>query len=384
MNSSSTLSFVGTCAGAVAVSALTVLPLFLVGALAVQLSADLKMPASALGAVSAAFFGAGIVASSIAGKVVARFGAHRTMSYSLALTCIVLLAISFSVHSLPALLCMMALAGASNALSQVSVNQHLARNTSPGRLGTAYGIKQSAIPAAGLLAGLAVPLIGLTFGWRWGFAFFIVPVATLAFITPGRSSAVNAPTSVVRQPASRPSAMRWVSLGACLAAASASCLTVFSAAGAVSTGWSEVHAGFIFAAANSIGIVSRLLWGVRADRRGAGHFESVAFMLALGALGFFALASNTPLLYPIGLAVAFALGWGWPGLLIYAVVQLNPARAASGTASIQVGTSLGCVVGPLLFGFVVQHFSYATAWGGAGIILCAASIVLLAARSTRA
>jgi 4-diphosphocytidyl-2-C-methyl-D-erythritol kinase len=46
----------------------------------------------------------------------------------------------------------------------------LARRVEVARRATAFAVKQSAIPAAMLLGGLAVPALALTVGWRWAFA----------------------------------------------------------------------------------------------------------------------------------------------------------------------------------------------------------------------
>tara|TARA_R110001583_G_scaffold168710_2_gene321583 strand:+ start:10458 stop:11000 length:543 start_codon:yes stop_codon:yes gene_type:complete len=179
MNEAKDHTFLRTNSAAVAMAAASVLPLFLVGALSVQLSADLGISVSALGATSAAFFATAALISPLAGKAVFRFGARLTMRFAILVVSATLLTIGLGVNSLGMLLLMLGCAGAGNALSQLSVNQYLAQRTSIHKQGTAYGIKQSAIPAAGMLAGLAVPFFGLTLGWRWTFALFAIPVVTI-------------------------------------------------------------------------------------------------------------------------------------------------------------------------------------------------------------
>lgn len=60
--------------GAVAISAVCVLPMFLTAGLAVQIGRDLHFPPSALGAAPTAFFGAMVIGSPFAGSLVARLG----------------------------------------------------------------------------------------------------------------------------------------------------------------------------------------------------------------------------------------------------------------------------------------------------------------------
>lgn len=376
MNEAKDHTFLRTNSAAVAVAAASVLPLFLVGALSVQLSADLGISVSALGATSAAFFATAALISPLAGKAVFRFGARLTMRFAILVVSATLLTIGLGVNSLGMLLLMLGCAGAGNALSQLSVNQYLAQRTSIHKQGTAYGIKQSAIPAAGMLAGLAVPFFGLTLGWRWTFALFAIPVSLLAIFTPGRPNDSLSQVNLVDRGSVPRSTLRLIALGGGLAAAGASCLTIFIVSGAVAIGLEEEKAGLIFAGASGIGIVGRLIWGLRADQRRKKHLETIALMLGMGAFGFFALASGNLVVYPIGAAIAFGWGWGWPGLLIHAVVRLNPSNPAAGTARLQIGTSAGCVVGPLTFGFLVENFSFSIAWSAAGVTLLFAGMII--------
>ena len=373
-------SVAAASAGAVSVATVTILPLSLGGALAVQVSQDLGVSVSALGAVSSAFFGAATLMSPLSGAVVARTGARTAMRLSLAITACVLVAVALGARSLPTLLCLLALGGVANALAQPATNLYLAQRVAPRRQGTAYGIKQSAIPAAGLLAGIAVPVVALTVGWRWAFALFAVPALVLALRPPGGDELPgwSGPTRGTR---TLPRAFLLViALGAGLAAACSCTLGIFLVSGAVEAGWGEAEAGLVFALASASAVVGRLVAGVRADQRGALHLEVIAVMLVLGAVGFAGLASGSHLLYAAGSLVAFGIGWGWPGLLILSVVQLSPAAPADATALTQMGTSAGAAVGPLAFGLLVERASYGAAWltAAGGLLLAAA--VLLAAR----
>lgn len=373
-------SLIAVSTGAVGVATVTVLPLSLVGALAVQVSGDLAVSTSALGAASSAFFGAGTLVSPLAGAVVERVGARAAMRMSLLLVGSVLVAIGTGAHSLPVLLGLLALGGAGNALAQPATNLYLAQRVVRRRQGTAYGVKQSAIPASGLLAGLAVPALGLTVGWRWAFVLFALPAIALALRIPGGAERPDWPVPTGRPPALPRKVLLVIAFGAGLGAACGSTLAIFLVAGAVDAGWSEAQAGLVFAAASATGVLARVVSGVRADRRDERHLEVMAAMLLLGALGFVGLATGQQVLYALGALVAFGLGWGWPGLLILSVVQMSPASPAAATALTQVGTSGGAVVGPLAFGILVERTSYSVGWGVAGAGLALAAVVFLLAR----
>lgn len=366
--------------GAVCVATVTILPLSLTGALAVQVGHELAVSTSALGAASSAFFGAATLVSPLAGAVVERIGARSAMRLSLVLVAVVLVAVGTTAHSLPALLGLMGLGGAGNALAQPATNLYLAERVVRRRQGSAYGIKQSAIPASGLLAGLAVPALGLTVGWRWAFVLFALPAIALALRTPGGSRRSDWPVRTGRTTALPHKILLIVALGAGLGAACASTLAIFLVAGAVDAGWSEAQAGLVFAAASATGILARVAAGVRADHRNERHLEVMATMLLLGALGFIGLASGQQVLYALGALVAFGLGWGWPGLLVLSVVQMSPDSPAAATAFTQMGTSAGAVIGPLAFGVLVERTSYPVGWGCAGAGLTLAAVIFLAAR----
>lgn len=368
-------------AAAVAVSTITVLPLFLTAGLAVQVGADLEFSASALGAAPAAFFSAGAVVSPFAGVIIGRVGALKAMRISVLLVAILLLLVSTAVHSLVTLLVLLTIAGAINALTQPATNLYVAQRIHVDRQGAAYGAKYSAIPMASLLAGLAVPLLGLTIGWRWAFAVFAIIAAVVAVTAPSGRREMSWDRSdshaVPRLPRN---SLLVLALGAGLAAAGGSSLAIFMVAGGVNSGLSEANAGLLFAGASGIGIAARMLTGVLADRRGRFHLEVIAIMLLVGALGIAALATGNSVLFLIGAPLAFGAGWGWPGLFILAVVQLNPSAPAAATGLTQTGTSVGCVVGPLLFGLLADYVSYTVAWSATGATLLLAALVLISAR----
>lgn len=377
-------ALIETSAGAVGVATFTVLPLFMVGALSLQLSEDIGIPVSALGWASGAFFGAGALASSFAGRVASFCGPRTTMRSALILVIIVLLLLAFGVRSLSSLIVVLALGGMGNALAQPSVNLYLAERISRRRQGTAYGIKQSAIPAAGMLAGLAVPVIGLTIGWRWACAVFVLPAALLSIYTPNAPISAKSADFYSKSSGLPIIVLIVISIGSALGMAAGSSLSIFMVPGAVISGWSPAQAGLVFAGASVVGILGRLLSGMRADQRDQKHLQAIGLMLVIGAIGFFAISFSHAILFVVGASVAFSFGWGWTGLLIHAVVQLSPANPAASTGLVQMGTSSGAVIGPLLFGFLVEHFSYQVAWVTAGAeLLLAGTVFAVAAILTR-
>lgn len=367
---------------AIAAAAGSVLPLYLTAGLAVQIGRDLSLSSGQLGIAATAFFGAQAVVSPFVGAIVGRFGAERSMRLSMLLAAVVCAGTGALANGLAMLLVALAIGGANNALAQPATNQFVADAVPAGSQGAAFGLKQSAIPVASLLAGLSVPALGLTLGWRWTFAAFAALLLGLAFRTPGGPS--GRPRMMPERTAlgsiSRGSLML-LTISSGIAAACGTTFGVYLVSGAVATGWSEGAAGVLFALASLCGIVARAFAGWLADRRTGRHVATVAGMMIAGAGGALLLSMGTRPAYLAGAVLAYALGWGWPGLFIFAVVRLNPSRPAGATAFVQGGTAVGAVVGPASFGLWITSHSFATGWFAVGIALVCAGLVGLLARS---
>lgn len=364
------------------------LPVFLVGALAVQIRSHLHFGATRLGAAVAVYYAAAALSSIPFGRLVESVGGVRVMRASALSSAALMLVLAGTVGRWWSLTVVLAFAGMASSASQPAANQFISRTVAPQRQGTAFGIKQSAIPLASLLAGVAVPAIALTVGWRWAFvgAAGLACASALAVPKPSQSlreRRAERVASGVARPPIRPSL---VVLAAAFAVGllAASTLGTFLVASAVSSGIDKGAAGLVAALAALTSLVTRLVVGVRADQRGGRHFPVVAAMLALGSLGYCLLAlgsafSSAALFIP-GAVAAFAAGWGWNGLFNFAVVRTNPEAPALATAVAQTGGRLGSVGGPLIFGLLVDHASYQAAWSLDAVFALAAAAAMILGR----
>jgi MFS family permease len=371
-----------TYATAAGVATVGVLPVFLTGALAVQVRDELEFGEAGIGLTVAAFFGTAALSSAAAGRLAERLGPAAAMRVSSSVSAVALLLIAVAAWSLPLLLACLVVAGAGNAMAQPATNLFLARRVPPTRLGLAFGVKQSAIPIATLLGGLAVPAIALTVGWRWAYVLGAVGALLLAVLDPGGSSTAP-PTERGARRGQGDTALRplvLLAIGVGLGAASAGTLGSFLVSGAVDEGMAEGTAGFLASACSAAGVTTRLWSGVRADRRGRRHLPVVAGMMAAGAVGFGLLAvGETPALV-LGAVVAYVLGWSWPGLFNLAIVRSNPGAPGAATGITQTGTYIGAVLGPLLFGWAVESVGYPPAWIAAGVVELVAAVMIVAGR----
>ena len=369
---------------AVAVATATVLPAFLTGGLAVQVRGDMGFGEAALGLAVAVFFVASSVLSALMGRIVERIGAHRGMRLAAAGSAAALLGVALLARSWGGLVACLLLGGLANAISHPATHLYLAREVPAGRQGLSFGIKQSAIPAATLLAGLAVPAVALTFGWRWAFAGGAALALAVALVAPaGEAPARSGARQRLKEARAgdvRAASLVLLALGIGLGSAAATPLGAFIVESSVAAGIREGHAGLLLALGSAVGIVVRVSLGHFADGMSGGRLRLVAAMLGVGVVGFVLLATGAAGLLVIGTLLAFGAGWGWPGLFNFAVVRSNPGAPAAATGITQTGASGGAALGPLLFGVVVEASSYGVAWLACGAMALAALVAILLGR----
>ncbi|CAM01226.1 MFS transporter [Saccharopolyspora erythraea] len=150
---------------AVVVVGVCVSPVFLVGGLGVQLQQELRFGAATLGVAAAGFFAVAAVSSRVMGSVVERIGYRRGMRLAAASSSLCLLGLAVAPCT-GWMLAVLWVAGLPNALGQPAANVMITEGVPVRRRGLGFGVKQSAIPIATLLAGITVPLVALTIGWR--------------------------------------------------------------------------------------------------------------------------------------------------------------------------------------------------------------------------
>ena len=359
------------------------LPVFLLGGLAVLVRDDLGFSEVQLGLAASTFFSVAALTAVPAGRVAARTGAWAATVLGAATSAVALLAMS-AARSYAVLLLALAVAGVANSLAQIGTNGTLAEVVPKHRQGLAFGIKQAAIPAATLVAGFSLPVVGLTLGWRVGFAVSALLAVAYVLLAPrtgrrprtaglpaGQDAAAGA-LSVV--------ALSVVAGAAALASAAVNGLAAFLVESSVASGLSPSEAGVLLGTGSALGVAARVLVGWLADRRDGGHLRVVAVMMGTGAVGMSLFVTGEPAAYVAGTALVFALGWSWPGLLTFAVVRLHPGAPARASSYTQTGVFAGGATGPLVFGLLVSAGSYRLAWSVAAAAMLLASGAMIAGR----
>ncbi|HLM09325.1 MAG TPA: MFS transporter [Thermoleophilaceae bacterium] len=366
-------------AHAVAAGAASVLPGFLVGALALQIRSDLDVRVEAVAAGVTVFFVAGALGAGWGGRLADHIGALRAIRRCVLVTAASLAAMALA-PSLVVLFALLAVAGVANSVTQPAINLFVAEQIPTDRQGLGFGIKQSGIPAAILVSGLALPVLALPLGWRATLALCaLVPLAT------GLALPRRGPAHVSRRAASRrPSrALLLTALGAALGTAGPSALGAYLVASAVHVGIDEGAAGLLAALASGLSLATRVSLGARADRRRDYGLAVVVVLLAAGSVGFALMASDTAAVFVFGALVAFTLGWGWPGLFNLAVVDSNRETPGSATGVSQTGIYVGAAGGPAAFGALAAGAGYGTAWVAVAVTtLLSACVLWVAGRAT--
>ena len=366
---------------AVAAQTLGALPVFLIGALAPLALPDLGMDAVGLGAAAAVFYAASAVGSAFLGPLADTLGTWRATRAGLAISVAAMAALALFASSPPTLYACLVTAGHANGWIQPATNLAVAGFR---RQGLGFGIKQSSIPIATLAAGFAVPLVGLTLGWRFAYAIAGALALALLLVLPR-----GAPGGRLRAPGPRkgregsPLATLLV-LGAMsgLGAGSANSMATFLVPSLTAGGHPAAVGGLVVAFGSLVSVATRLAFGFLVDRRPFAPLPVVALLFLGGAAGYALLAladGLAPVL--IATALGFGLGWGWSGLSLLAVVRANARAAGAATGITQAGVFAGAIVGPLLFGLVVAHASFGAAWWtAAAMALGAAGCALLGHR----
>lgn len=363
---------------------LVVLPTVLLGALAVLVRAELGFDEARLGIAVAVFFGVTALTSAPGGRLGDILGARRAMILGGTMSAGAMASIGLLASNWGHLVAFLALAGVGNGLAQPAANIALAQGVSLRRQGLAFGMKQAAVPIAIFLAGVAIPAVGLTVGWRWAFIGTGVLLLLLVAVTHDMRAGPRAarPDERLRVTGTARRTLLLLAVATGCGAGASSALGTFLVESTVRAGQSLGTASVVLVVGSVCGIAARLLAGLVADRSDGAPLGGIGAMLLLGAAGYLGLAfSDVTVVLWAGTILAFAAGWGWPGLMVLSVVRLHRGIPGAATGVTQSGAAAGGVAGPLIFGFVASQVSFQAAWLAAGTqALIAAGLMFLALR----
>lgn len=394
--------------GASALTTLGAIPPFLLGAQAVLLMQDLRFGPARLGVAVSTFFAVAAVVTILAGRRFERWGGPSGRAVAGLLVAAGGFGIAFFVHEWAWLVAAMAVLGAGNATCQGTSNRTVAALLPAHRRGLGFGLKQSAVPVAIMLGGLAVPTTTEIFGWRStflvtgsvGLLVGLAGLLSLASTARPRRGADPKAIASMAPTGTAPAAARhtlwpadrapWGPLLMCgvaiaFASSAANFLGTYLASWAHEVGLTIGQAGLLMAAGSGSSVLVRIASGLQADRRHGGNLSVVAMMTMFGAVCL-ALLGAVPQVWAVVVFgfLAFALGWSWPGLMLYAVARVGRDAPTHASSVVQAGAFVGGAVGPVGFGLLVASLSFRGAWvAAAASFLVSGVLALLAQRGFR-
>lgn len=365
---------------------LAALPAFMIGGLAVQIKEELGLTETSLGAAVTVGFLIGSVLAPFGGRNADRIGPRKAIYLGITMSSVALLGLGLVTSNWALLVVFLALGGTSIAFTDPGLAILISRTIPVPRQGLAFGIKEASIPAATLAAGVAVPTIALTVGWRWSFLLGLIPLTLILILLPrihvGEAPVVaNRSVDTASGSGGPPrSALLLATVAGGLGIAAASGVGIFLTDSAVAMGMGPAAAGMLLALGSVAGIIARISFGVLADRRGGTHFRLIAAMLAVGAIATALGATGVHLLLVVATIGNFAAGWAWTGIFFLSLVRSYPGRPGAVAGIATAGLAIGNGVGPVLFGLTADTWSYGAAWLGAAAVAALAAAAMYIAR----
>jgi len=347
--------------------------------MAVQITDELRFSVTGLGFAIATIHFFAAIASVPLGRLADRLGSTRSIRLAAGLAALAFMGIAATARSWTTLVVWLVIGTVGAKLGPPAANRLLIRKVPPERLGVAFGMKQSAGPVAGMIAGLSVPVIAVTVGWRW--AHVLISLFGIALMLLARRSSTGAPrvreTRAPRAVLPNRGALLVLAAAFGLQGAATTMLVVFYVPSAVAAGVSPESAGLSLAASSAGAMVVRILAGALCDRMAAGHLRMSAVLLAMGSVGVFLLALGRPVMMIVGIGLGLAAAWRQTGVFWYSLVRAYKDTPGRVTGVITPANHVGSIISPVVFGFLVKGIGYSAAWAFAGVIALLASVAMV-------
>ena len=248
---------------------------------------------------------------------------------------------------------------------------------------TAMGIKQTGVPAGGVLTAMLAPSLVLWIGWRGALAVLGVLNIVFGFVfwgcwregPEGGEQPLEVDASGTLDSGQSPLTKLWaISFGtAVLLTAQMALLTYLPLYLKDVMAFSPFWASQALALAQMGGMVGRVGWGVISDRACGGQRKGVLVGIGIGSVALLALLGLVaPTASPAFLfALIFFSGVcmiGYQGVSYALIGELaGGARTGAALGIVISVNSLGAILGTPLFGYLVDRSgSYAIAWSALG------------------
>jgi MFS family permease len=355
----------GTVAMTFAVQALTAMALSVPAVLAPVAAGDFGVEPTAVGRWVGFSYMVAMFAGLAGGTLVVWHGPVRVLQVAV-LGVAVGLAVGAGANMAFLLACGL-LAGAAHGLVNPASSTILLL-AAPARMRSMiFSIKQTGVPAGGVIAGTLVPLLLLWTSWQN--AVLVLALASsvlLAGLFPFRrlydKDLRRQPLQIRRFAA--PVAEVWANrrirelavVSGVYSAVQMSFTTYLVSFLKIELAYSLVAAGLIFSAAQIAGVLGRVIWGAVADRilDPRRVLAILGMTMALCGAAASSFSAPWPLWAVLGICLLYgATAVGWNGVFLSEVARLAPdGRVAIVTGGTQFFTFAGVFIGPPVFGAV--------------------------------
>ncbi len=338
----------------------------------------------------------GLLFSLPGGRLADRLGVRPAFLGGLALGAVGLLAAALAPSFLAFLVCLF-VAGAGWSVVNPALGKAIIDVFPVRERGIAMGVKQMGLTLGGVVSALALPAIANALGWRSAIgacaAVVALPVALgwrplgvlHAGARPANPAGAGESTGSSWWWARRPALVVFFATGLVLGMVQAAVLSYLPLFTIQALGFDKIGAGFLVAASQAGGAVSRLALGAASDRWLTGRRS--LWIAGTGAVGatIFGVYAAWPATAPVTAGLlAFATGvgaYGWVGIFFVISAEAGGPRQAgllSGVAFAAI--VLGLLVGPPVFGLLLEASnSYAVAWAVFATLSALVTIVALLA-----
>lgn len=353
---------------------------------------------SAVGYYIAATYAGSMVGSAVAGGWVARFGPIRVSQAGLALSFAGLALDAGALLPLAIIGGFVVGLGYGPATPASSVI--LIRAAPPSMVSLVFSIKQTGVPAGGVLAGAIVPALALAAGWQGAALAIGAGCLALALaIEPTRrrydrdlrpSAPVSAKSALapVAMVLADPRLRRMCVCSFVYGGVQITLVTYLVTFLVESFALSLVLAGMVMAASQVASVAGRVLWGLAADRLVSRRAMLGLLGIGMGASAAAALAAGAD--WPEWLLFAYAAAFGatavgWNGVFLAEVARVAPqGRTSEATGGCLFFTYLGVVLTPPAFNALLAlGAGYAGAYAAFALPSLAVGVWLLASAAAR-
>jgi predicted MFS family arabinose efflux permease len=369
------------------------------GALGVLMQADLGFDDAQLGLLLTTFW----VCASVLGGLVGSLTDRTGWRVATVVGCVLVTLALASAAAAPGygmLLAAMVVAAGGFTFSSPTSNLVIVQLVARRRQSFAFGLKQTAPIVVTMASGLAVPVVGERWGWRW--ALLVVAPAVIGSLTfaaqwnrparrpraagsdiverpgPPRASGPEEPARLLADGGARQLLGLVVAIG--LGSFGMAGASGFAVRSLVEADVAVSTAGLLLALAGLGALGVRVVGGWWLDRAYGRVDAAVLALVVLGAVGAGLMATMRPGTMVVGLLLCVCAGWTWPPILMMQGIRRFAHAPGRASGVLQIGTSIGAATGPLVVGLVAEQVSFVVAWGAVVVSAALALGAVLAIR----